>query len=137
MTVLIKENVEKSTIWQPVRLRGRFTVPFDMIPPRQVKGEQINSFSPLWPESHFRDAAMTAAKIFVKHMGLRGYQLVSNEGELWVFGPYHSRAWDIHRNNQGDPFGRQAGENLFPEAADYLIIGDFVAKYGKVVEEAE
>lgn len=148
--VLIRENLEKATIWQPVLLKCRMTdVPYDLAWPAiqhhgtpmkndhdalALQGIRINDLSPLWPVAHFRQLAMATAKEFVAQMKRQSsnYDLVTEEGNILIYGPYRPRK--PRGNGLVSIRGFQTDEWNDMGLLDFQIWANFVAKYGKIPE---
>lgn len=146
--VLIRENLEKATIWEPVKLVCRVTdVPYDLAWPAiehhgtavhndpyelAIQGVRINDLSPLWPVGHFRTLLLANAKRFVRDMAHQRceYQLKTHEGDILIYGPYQAKA--VHGNMIIR--GRQSDECYVPGMYDFQIHAWFVAKYGRIPE---
>ena len=146
--VLIRENLEKATIWQPVKLRCRITdVPHELCWPAiehhgtpldddpealAIQGLRINDLSPLWPVAHFRTLLMANAKRFVRDMAHQRceYQLKTAESDILIYGPYRAKS----------PKGNMVTCGYFSDEFDigglydFQIHAWFVAKYGRIPE---
>lgn len=140
---LIREDLTKAFTYRlPVAaLRGVLTIDMQLVvdlsrhqPGWQVIGERLGDLDSLWPFSHFREQMLRGAKKFVADLAKRGYALSTAEADLRIWGPYHSRAWQRQRNGDLRARGRTAGEVLFDDAVDFLIVGDFVASRLHLVE---
>jgi hypothetical protein len=142
------ETPQSPRLWEPVELTGNYVVDWDMAypvmaarPARRVHGvwleagqvwnERINDLSPLPPESHFRAFTLRCARKFVEEMAKKRarYQLVTQEGNLVIRGPYQHRDTVTPK-----PVGFQQDEILHPECLDFHITGTFLAEYGHLVE---
>ena len=146
--VLIKENLEKATIWQPVKLVCRVTdVPYELAWPAiehhgtplkndsaalALQGIRINDLSPLWPVAHFRTLLMANARKFVQMMAHQRseYQLKTQEADCLIYGPYQAK--NPHGSITAQGF--QTGEWLIPGLLDFQIHAWFLAKYGRIPE---
>ena len=132
MPVVIREDAEKSTIWQPVTISGRYTVPRGIVR-RQVRGERINDLPGLWPFDEFRRITLKMARLFTTDQAKRGKELITPEADVRVYGPYKPAAvklatgadFGMGESNLDDPF-----RGL--DFADFKLVGVFVAKYGKI-----
>lgn len=86
--------------------------------------DQYESVSPVAAE--FRLKALDGARRFVKDLERQGYELLTPEGDLRIWGPYHSRNWKKQLNGNFKSHGRRADELLWDDAVDFLIVGDFL-----------
>ena len=150
--VLIRENLEKATIWQPVKLVCRVTdVPYDLAWPAiehhgtplkndpdalAIQGVKINDLSRLWPVGHFRTLLMANAKKFVAAMAHQRceYQLKTAEGDCLIYGPYQAKNPVSHGSRLLKAAGFQTDEWLVEDMLDFQIHAHFVAKYGRIPE---
>lgn len=118
-------------------MRGVLTMDMEMIvdlsraqPGWQCQGVVLNdlnqyeSVSPV--AAAFRLKVLEGAKRFVRDLERQGYQLLTPEGELQIWGPYHSRNWKQQRDGSMKAHGRRADELLFDDAVDFIIRGDFL-----------
>lgn len=131
---LIKVDPNTTSIRELVTLRGRYTVTRGT-GVRALHHVKLNDLSPLWPESRLRGEMMRAARVFVSDLEKRGYRLLTNEADLAVCGPYEPRAPEAFEAQGQKAVGRAAGESVEPDGEDYLIIGEFVAARGRVLDE--
>ena len=132
---LVKIDPNTTSIRQRLTLRGRYTVTRGT-GVRQLKWVKLNDLSVLWPESRLRAQMMHAAKMFVTDLESRGYRLYTNEGDLKVCGPYEPRSTKAFQAQGTDAVGRALGESIEPDGEDYLIIGEFIATKGRVLDDA-
>lgn len=158
--VLIRENLDKAPIWQPMEIPIRvFDIPYDLaLPALQQHGTRIpnddpehperrfalvlygvklNDLSPLWPVAHFREAMMVAAKAGVRQLEAQeeNYQLATPESDLRVYGPYAPRA--LHHHDNAFVRGTRGLNLAVPGFSDFQIIGDYVAHWGRTPEWKE
>lgn len=140
---IIREDISKTfTHRLPVAaMRGVLTIDMQLVvdlsrhqPGWQVLGERIGDLNPLWPFGHFRTEMLRGAKKFVRDLGQRGYALSTPEADMAIWGPYPARNWKRQRDGNFKAYGRAAGEVLWDDACDFLIIGDFVASRLHLVE---
>lgn len=126
--MLIREALDKQTVAVPVRLNGAFPIPSDAIA-RTYRGVKFGEFIDVHPYSVVQRLAIDAAKQFVRHMELQGYELLGNETDLKLWGPYRDRQYE----EQG--IGFQLTDEPFPQGkAKMLIAGRFLARRQHVVE---
>lgn len=86
--------------------------------------DQFESTSPI--HAAFRDVARRGAAQFVADLARQGYSLLTQEGDLRIWGPYHSRNWKAQLNGRLKAEGRRADEVLWDDAVDFLIVGSFL-----------
>lgn len=137
--VAIHTPLDKSTVYTPVTKTCRVATDRGMLP-RQFAWERINDISSLHPEGRFRRAAMDAAKKFVADMGRQGFDLLTPEADMLVYGPVRHR--DFSAPGHGLPTWRPApgaspsfrasGFDVYEEhnddAEDFLLRAEFLAK---------
>lgn len=142
-------KVPERRVAEPVTLRGILTIDYavcetigraERTAPAEnktfpLRGVKVNDLSVLWPYSHLRSLALQGAKQFTADLAKRGYRLLTNEADVVVFGPYRGRGWQRQPSGDLKAIGRQEGEDPFPEAVDFLLIGEFLATRGYVPDE--
>ena len=100
----------------------------DYEPGWRVWGEKIDSLSPLWPYKHFRDLLLRGAKKYVFDLSCQGWRLLTNEGDLVVWGPCVARNWAQAGQKFGVVQGRTVGEEQFlSDVYDFLVDGQWLA----------
>lgn len=134
------ETATSPRLWQPVRaLTGSLTLDATVAlpvlalrPGGQIRGETVNSLSPLPPERHFRELILLGARRFVAELAQKRerYRLITPEAELKVYGPY------MHKDREGAG-SFQGAEWVHPEALDFHLVGDFVAEFGHLVPDIQ
>ena len=138
MSVLIRENKAKERVAEPVNLTAVFPVPAEALH-RTYRGVKMADLPSLYPFNHVRDLALSAAKTWVSHMALQGFDLLSNESDLRVWGPYRPKT-KVLKNQIGAlnaGMGFNMDENPFPDGqAEMLITGRFLSRRQQVVEVA-
>jgi len=136
--VLIKENLAAATLALPVTLKARLTVDRELVR-RQIRGEQIGSietvqFSQVGLHRTLVEKLIEGANTFTRHYATKGYQALTPPSEFIVWGPYASRFTGVTARPTTSGFAD--GENPFPDSADFVIEGKFLATRGKVPEFA-
>lgn len=143
--VAIHTPVDKGTVYTPVTKTCRVATDRGMLP-RQFSWERINDISSLWPESTFRRQAIEAAKKFVADMARQGFELITPEADMLVYGPLRHR--DFSKPGFGAmtwqprpgmaPTVRAGGFDVYEEhnddAEDFLLRAEFLAKRVHLVE---
>ena len=117
-------------------VRGVMTVEMGLVvdlcrhqPGWTLEGVRLNDLSPLWPFNRFRDEALRQAKMFVSFAEKQGHTLLTQPGDLRIWGPYVSRDWrnKAARDHKSvRAYGRTADEQYTMETVDFLILGDFL-----------
>jgi hypothetical protein len=139
LVTLINENRNKEIMHLPTPgIRGVFPVELGLLVRAKVgtvKGVKLNDLSPLWPAAYFRQAAMEAAKRWIRDMDGRGLRLQTQEGDIRVYGPYHPKDWGGQgRASTMKAVGYSEADVWDSGQADFLLLADFVSDYGKVQE---
>lgn len=141
--VAIHTPLDKGAVYTPVVKTCRATVPRGMM--RSPKNwARINDLSSLWPEGQFRTAALDAARRFVADMERQGFDLITPEADVLVYGPIR------HRDFSGaaaptwtpapgaSPTFRTQGFAFADEhesdAEDFLLRAKFLAKRVHMIE---
>ena len=127
--MLIREALDKQQVAVPVSLNGAFPIPSDAIA-RTYRGVKFGEFIDIHPYAVVQRLAIEAAKKFVADMRLQGYELLGNETDLQLWGPYRDRTYEIDKG-----VGFALTDEPFPEGkAKMLIAGRFLARRQHVVE---
>ncbi len=130
-------------MWKPVKLAAALTVDTGMALPVlkdrigwQIRGETVNSLSPLPPEGHFRKAVLDGAKVFVGRMALARsrYRLKTNESDMWLTGPFQTKGFGRAETANFKTVALNGDEWLWPECLDFRIEGWFVAEFGYLTD---
>lgn len=131
MSVLIREDVSKETVAVPVKLTAAFPVEVEALA-RTYKGTPIGSFIDLLPWSNVQRVAIDAAKKWVQHMALQGYELLGNETDIRMWGPYRPKS-NLYEGTTASSFA--VTDDPFPEGkAKMLLTGHFLARKQHLVE---
>lgn len=137
--VAIHTPVNKGTVYTPVTKTCRVATDRGMLR-RQFVWERINDISSLHPEAMFRRAAIEAAKRFVADMERQGFELLTPEANMLVYGPVRHRDFSqpgfgapTWRPRPGmDPTFRSGGfdvtEEWTEDAEDFLLRAEFLAR---------
>ena len=137
--VAILTPISKGTVYTPVVKTCRVATERGMIrtPKQWVR---INDLSSLWPEGQFRRVALDGARRFVADMARQGFDLLTAEADMLVYGPVRHR--DFSAPGVGaptwvpapgsDPTYRTVGwdftEEWTEDSEDFLLRADFLAK---------
>ncbi len=165
MTAIL-ENHEKVARAHPVPLTCQFRADTEMVTRCQAaaqgaerfwRGEPIGTISRLFPWSDMKDQAMKEARLFVGYMRQQRqeYELIGAVTEMELWGPYRqkvdwSRADETLTRGDSRGFGEELKTSEYAPGYAYglddkpedkglvfLIRGQFLAKYGKLVEGME
>ena len=136
MSVLIREDKSKERVAEPVRLTAVFPCPADALH-RTYRDVKLADLSFLYPDAHLRDLALSAAKNWVSHMKMQEFDLLDNESDLKVWGPYRPKT-KVLKNRIGEAgagMGFSSEDNPFPDGeAEMLLTGFFLARRQQVIE---
>lgn len=128
-------TAKSPTAWQEVNgLRAAINLDLELaLPALQrrtggvIQSERVNDLSPLWPESHLRDAILLGAKRFVKYCEQmrERYRPLTAEGDFRVSGPYR------YKPTTDRVIGFQSDQYLLDHGkVTFYVVGDFVAEFG-------
>jgi hypothetical protein len=135
--VAIHTPIDKTAVYAPVTKTCRVATERGMLP-RSVVWVRINDLSSLHPEAMFRRAALDAAKQFVADMAKQGFELLTPEADMLVYGPVRHR--DFSRAGAptwqpapgASPSFRASGFDVYEEhdddAEDFLLRAEFLTK---------
>lgn len=137
--VAIHVPIDKGTVYTAVPKTCRVATDRGMLR-QQYTWVRINSLSTLWPEGQFRRVALDAAKRFVADMERQGFDLITPEADMLVYGPVRHR--DFSGAGTGAPTWQPApgasptfkagGFDVYEDhndgAEDFLLRADFLAK---------
>ena len=120
----------------PVTRRARLTVERALVQ-RQIRGEPVGSLSDLvllTPGRTLHEKLLDGAKQFVRDYAVKGFQSLSPPESFIVWGPYKCRGFGM-----GSPTIKPTiahleaeDEDLFPDSADFIIQGQFLATTGRI-----
>lgn len=137
--VAIHTPLDKGTVYTPVVKTCRVATRRGMLP-RAFSWERINDISSLWPEATFRKEAIASAKKFVADMERQGFDLITPEADMLVYGPLRHR--DFRKPGHAAPTWqprpgmvptfRSSGFDIYEEhndnSEDFLLRAEFLAK---------
>lgn len=132
--MLIRDNPNASKLAIPVTQRARLTVDRALVT-RQIRGEPIGGMTDLVLLTGARtltDLLLKGARQFVDDYRKKGYEPLQEPNEFIVWGPYHSRGFGLSSAKPTIAHLSAEGEEMFPESADFVIQGNFLATRGKV-----
>lgn len=139
--------VDKGTVYTPVTKTCRVATDRGMLR-RPFAWERINAISSLHPEAQFRRVAIEAAKRFVADMARQGFELITPEADMLVYGPVRHRDFrspghsaPTWRPRPGmDPTFRSTGFDITEEhnddSEDFLLRAEFLARRVHLVEHS-
>ena len=156
MAIVVRENHEKRALAIPVVLVCQFRVDQELVlrcqeradPDHKMwRGQPLGTLSDIWPWSDMKDTVKREAQEFVGYMKQQDYQPIGAYTEMELWGPYMQKVdWGKARNADA----RESDGHTYPQGylhdaniADYRlgvvfhIRGNFLAKYGKMVEEVD
>lgn len=144
---LIRENLRAATVYAPETLRARLTVPRGMVPPdpkeadflRRYNGVAINSMAALWPYDELRTRCIAGAQQWVRHKAGQGYELLTAESDIKVYGPYRSRAGTYGGDKKTIRVtGYAEDEDFNEDLADFVLEAQFLSsRYRPIQTKAE
>lgn len=135
--MLIRENLDVQTVAVPVKLTAAFPVEVEALA-RTYRGVQVGEFIDAVPYRTVQRIAVDAAKKWVQHMALQGYELQGNETEIKLWGPYRPKA-KLYEGIGGERSATSymESESPFPDGkAKMLLTGHFLARRQRTVEYA-
>lgn len=128
--MLIRDSLDTQTVAVPVKLTAAFPVEADALA-RTYRGTPFKSFIDLLPYATVQRVAVDAAKKWIQHMALQGYELRGNETEIRLWGPYRPKS----ALYGGAATSYQQSEDPFPDGkAKMLLTGTFLARRQRTVE---
>jgi hypothetical protein len=129
--MLIRENLDAQTVAVPVRLTAAFPVEVDALA-RVYRGSPIKSFIDLMPYANVQRLAVDAAKKWINHMALQGYELMGNETEIKLWGPYRPKS-ALYKGDTATSYS--VDDDPFPDGkAKMLLTGHFLSRRQRTVE---
>lgn len=133
--MLIRERLDKARVAVPVKLTATFPVSSDLLA-RTYRGVPVKRFVDLDPYRAVQRIAVDAAKQWIKHMALQGYDLLGNETDVELWGPYRPKPKLYRSLGQFDSAGGFASnEEPFESGEARMILrGNFLARKQYVVE---
>ena len=122
----IRENADMVSVAVPVKLTAAFPVESSALA-RTYRGVKVSEFVDLQPYSTVQRVAVDAAKKWIQHMALQGYELRGNETDIRLWGPYRPKSALYGSFTEA--------ENPFPDGkAKMLLTGHFLAHKQRTVE---
>lgn len=120
----------------PVTRRARLTVERDLVK-RQYRGEPIGNLDgghliTLAATRTLHSAIAEGADQFIRDYAKKGYQALANPEDFIVWGPYQSRGFGLTSAKPTIAHLSAEGEDLFPNSADFIIEGKFLATQGRI-----
>jgi len=146
MSVLIRENLRAATSYAPETLRARLSVPRGIVPPdpatqdgyRVYNGVPINSMVALWPYDELRTRCIDGAKQWVRHKAGLGYELITAESDIRVYGPYRSRAGTYGKSKHDIKVtGYSEDEDFNEDLADFVLEAIFLSSRHRPVQSQQ
>ena len=134
--MLIRENLDAQKVAVPVSLTAAFPVEVESLA-RTYRGSPIGSFIDILPYATAQRIAVDAAKKWIQHMALQGYDLIGNETEIKLWGPYRPKSalYQGALGEVGTATSYQQDEDPFPDGkAKMLLTGNFLARRHRTVE---
>lgn len=126
--MLIRENLDAASVAEPVNLTAAFPVDADSLA-RTYRGTAFGDFIDILPYATVQRIAVDAAKKWIQHMALQGYELIGNETAIKLWGPYRPKSHD------GTATSYRRDEEPFPDGkAKMLMTGTFLSRRQYVVE---
>lgn len=134
--MLIRENLDAQTVAVPVRLVAAFPVEVAALA-RVYRGTKFSEFIDLQPYATVQRIAVDAAKKWIQHMALQGYELTGNETEIEMWGPYRAKS-HLYKRPLGDDRAATSfstSDERYPDGmAKMLLRGSFLARRQRTVE---
>jgi hypothetical protein len=134
--MLIRESLDTVAVAVPVKLTAAFPVEVESVA-RTYRGLAAKSFIDLQPYATVQRVAVDAAKKWVQHMALQGYELIGNETDIRLWGPYRAKS-TLYQRAVGDERAASSyhdGDAPFLDGkAKMLLTGQFLARRQRTVE---
>lgn len=138
--------VEKTKIYSAVTKTCRATVERGMFR-KQYAWVKVNDLDQMWPGNQVRHAAISAAKKFVEDMRKQGFDLLTAESDIVVYGPLRHHDFSASASPQWSPspgmkktfktFGYDFMNEEDPnDAEDFLLRAQFLSTKIRLVEHA-
>ena len=128
--MLIRENLDAQTVAVKVKLTAAFPVEVASLH-KTYRGLAVKNFIDLQPYATVQRIAVDAAKKWLRHMALQGYELIGNEDEIKLWGPYRPKS-NLYG---GTATSFLSTEEPFPDGkAKMLLTGHFLARRQRTVE---
>jgi hypothetical protein len=135
MSVLIREDVTKETVAVPVKLTAAFPIEAEALA-RTYKGTRIGDFIDLLPWATAQRIGIDCAKKWIQHMASQGYELIGNETDIKMWGPYRPKS-ELYKSFGGERSASSisSADEPFPDGkAKMLLTGHFLARKQHLVE---
>lgn len=121
----------------PVTRRARLTVERALVK-RQIRGEPVGALSDqlviVTATRSLHEKLLDGAHQFVRDYAKKGYQALTPAENFIVWGPYQCRGFGM-----GSPTIKPTvahlsaeGEDIYPDSADFIIQGQFLATTGRI-----
>jgi hypothetical protein len=143
MPIAAHVPIEKTKVYSAVTKTCRATVERGLFQ-KQYTWVKVNDLDVMWPHSHVREAAMTAAKKFVEDMRKQGFNLLSAEADIQIYGPLRHHDFTKSATPSWSPspgmpgtfrtVGYGFGEEDPNDAEDFLLRAQFLSTKMKRVE---
>jgi hypothetical protein len=130
----IRGNLLTTTLAIPVTRRARLTVERALVT-RQIRGEPVGSLDTVLlatPTRTLHSKLLDGAKQFVRDYARQGFKAMTPPESFIVWGPYQCRGFGMTTTKPTVVHGYQEGEDPYPDAADFIIQGNFLATHGRV-----
>ena len=133
VNLVVKENLKRTKVHDPVRITGIFPAPIDLVERvlrgKVVDGRPVGTLSQLYPESQFRDIALDATARWLRDMDKRGYRPHTPPDQIRVSGPYPPHDWGgVGRASAMRAVGYSSDEIFDFGVVDFRLFGMFVAE---------
>ena len=118
----------------PVTRRARLTVERDLVK-RQYRGERVGSLDTVLlstPQRTLHDKLLDGARQFVRDYAKQGFRAIIEPESFIVWGPYQCRGFGKVTTKVTVAHGYAEGEDPFPDSADFIIQGEFIATRGRI-----
>lgn len=134
----LRGNLISTTLAVPVTKRARLTVERDLVK-RQYRGEPVGTLDRVLlatPMRSLHDKLLDGAKQFINDYAKQGFQSLTPPESFIVWGPYQSRGFGLRgvTTKVTVAHGFMQNEDPYPDSADFIIQGNFLATHGRVPE---
>lgn len=134
--MLIREDASTVSVAVPVKLTCAFPVEVAALA-KTYRGLKVGNFIDLLPYATVQRQAVREAKVWIQHMARQGLELIGNETEIELWGPYRPKS-NLYKTRLGDDraaMGFMRDEDPFPDGmAKMLLTGTFLQRKQREID---
>lgn len=121
---------------QTVEITCAFPVEVEALA-KTYRGQKVGNFVDLLPYSTVQRQAVQEAKVWIQHMARQGLELIGNETDIKLWGPYRPKS-HLYKTRLGDDRAAMSfrkDEDPFPDGmAKMLLTGTFLERKQSALE---